>query len=340
MKSSKKLILLFSLLIFVINFSASVISGAVVMIGYHNGLFTRLGPLLPAGVIFIISVIIGTLLAAIVGRQVLYPIIKLSELTRKVSHGDFDVQMDEHIPVRYLKELAHDFNVMVKELQQIENLRTEFTASISHEFKTPLSAIEGYATLIQDPSLTKAERDEYAGLIVRSTQRLSKLSGNILKLSRLENQNILGSKKPFRLDENIRLAILTLEQSWSKKNIFLNVNLDETVFCGDKAFMSQVWINLIDNAIKYTDTGGTISVLLKNDGQFATVIVSDNGEGIDEGALGHIFEKFYQADPSRFRDGAGLGLAIVKRIIELSNGQISVKSKVGYGTAFTITLPL
>lgn len=339
MKGSKRLVLLFSLIVFIINVIAAFIPGIVVMIGYHNGVFSRIGPVLPLFLVCIISIVIGSLVASWVGGRVLAPIVQLRELTKKVSCGEYDVIMDESIGLRSLRELAHDFNVMVRELRQIEGIRSEFTASISHEFKTPLSAIEGYATLIQDPSLTRAERDEYANLIVKSTHRLSKLSSSILKLTRLENQNII-EKKPFKLDENIRLAILTLEKSWSEKNIFLNVSLDETVFYGDEAFMTQVWINLIENAVKYTKQSGTISVSLKNDSQNAAVIISDNGEGIPDEAIGHIFEKFFKADPSRFGEGVGLGLAIVKRIVTLAGGNISVKSKLGKGTTFTVTLPL
>ena len=287
----------------------------------------------------IISVIIGTVLAWIVAKRVLKPISDLSEATKKIAKGDFNVHIEELGMGKEIYEMTKSFNIMAEELKNIETFRSDFIANVSHEFKTPISAIEGYATLLQDKNISDAEKDMYIERIISSSKRLSSLSGNILMISKLENQEILPDKAKYSLDEQMRNVILSLENLWSEKNISLDIDLDNISFYGNKNVVSYIWYNILSNAIKFTPNGGLISIKMYIKDNKIIVEISDNGIGMTEETLKHIFEKFYCEDKSHGGSGNGLGLPLAKRAAELSEGEIYVESEKSVGTKFTVILP-
>ena len=237
-------------------------------------------------------------------------------------------------------ELTDNFNRMVQELNSIESLRNDFVTTVSHEFKTPLAAIEGYATLLQDPSLSEADRNEYTRIIIDSTRQLTTMTGNILLLSRLEKQEIVTGRTMFSLDEQIRQAILLLEPLWEKKHLNLDIDLTACKFYGNCEMLQQVWINLLQNAIKFTPAGGMLSAKLVITGDKVRVSIRDTGVGMDDATMKRIFEKFYSRNSDPNEKGNGLGLSITKRIIDLMHGTIEVSSQVDEGSCFTVILPL
>lgn len=286
----------------------------------------------------IISTVIATIISGIASKRILRPIRTLSKATEEVAKGNFSVKIG--IPKDYeFALLAKNFNKMVHELSSIETLRNDFVSNVSHEIKTPIASIQGFAKLIQDKNLNDDERSEFTDIIISESSRLSKLTSNILKLSKLENQEVITGKAEFALDEQIRCAILIMEPEWSEKGIDLDIDLDKVSIIGNEDLLQQVWLNIIGNAIKFTEKGGTIGIKLMDLQDKIVIKVSDNGVGMNEETQRHIFDKFYQGDKSHLSEGNGLGLSLVKRIIELCDGEIKVRSKLNYGTTFTIELP-
>ena len=286
------------------------------------------------------SLLLGGTVALYVGKTIIKPIKKMGDAFREVSEGNFSVRVPEEERIDEIREIAKQFNAMTYDLSHIETLRTDFVANVSHEFKTPISSIEGYATLLQNPALSEEKRLRYTQKILENSRRLSNLTSNILLLSKLENQEILTDKKQFRLDEQIRKTILLLEDKWTEKNIEFNLDLPFQIYYGSEKLLEQVWYNIIDNAIKHSPDGGVIEIRIKNEQSFVSVEVEDRGEGMTEEVMKHIFEKFYQGDCSRKEEGNGLGLALVKRIINICNGKISVQSTPGCGSIFSVELPV
>lgn len=286
----------------------------------------------------IISTLIATIISGIASKRILRPIRTLSKATEEVAKGNFSVKIG--IPKDYeFALLAKNFNKMVHELSSIETLRNDFVSNVSHEIKTPIASIQGFAKLIQDKNLNDDERSEFTDIIISESSRLSKLTSNILKLSKLENQEVITGKAEFALDEQIRCAILIMEPEWSEKGIDLDIDLDKVSIIGNEDLLQQVWLNIIGNAIKFTEKGGTIGIKLMDLQDKIVIKVSDNGVGMNEETQRHIFDKFYQGDKSHLSKGNGLGLSLVKRIIELCDGEIKVRSKLNYGTTFSIGLP-
>lgn len=287
----------------------------------------------------ITSVLAGCIISYFVTRRPIKTAEEISRATKAVAKGDFTIRLDEKISVSEFHEMASNFNIMVKELENTEMLRKDFIENVSHEFKTPLSAIEGYTTLLQKKDLSAEKREEYIRKILLSTHRLNSLTGNILLLSRLENQEVVIRKKEFLLDEQIRESILLLEEKWSEKNINLDIQLSHCRYYASEELLSHVWTNIIGNAVKFVPSGGAIAVKLFRHQNNVIVIISDSGPGMNEETLKRVFEKFYQGDTSRSTGGNGLGLALAKRIIDLHDGEIIVQSEEGKGTAFTVRLP-
>lgn len=281
---------------------------------------------------------IGTILSSYVGKRFLRPIRALAEATDSVSNGDFSVEVK--MPSnRELRELVGNFNHMTKSLGSIDTLRKDFINSVSHEFKTPIASIKGFASLLRDKGLSDEERDEYLDIIESESQRLSLLSSNILSLSRLENQTALTDCCEFSLDEQLRRVILTLEPQWSEKGLDMEIELESVSVNASEELLWQAWMNIIGNAVKFTPQKGTISVSLTMRADEAVVTIADSGIGMSEEQKERIFEKFYQCDKSHSGHGNGLGLPLAKRIIELSGGTIEVESKPAEGSAFIITIP-
>jgi signal transduction histidine kinase len=301
--------------------------------------FTRSPVFEPFFLLSCVSILFGTGLSAWIFRNTLRPLFKLSEATKEVARGNFGVRVHYDGKHTELQNLTQSFNRMAHELGNIEMMRSDFISEISHEFKTPIASIEGCAMLLQNDSLTSEERREYAELISQSSHRLSVLTSNILKLSRLEKQEIVTDRRDFRLDEQIRLAVLMLESEWTTRSIDLDIRLDELTWYGNEELLMQVWVNLIGNAIKFSNPGGTVQLTLRRDGAFLNAEVRDYGIGMTEEVQKHVFEKFYQGDKTRSDRGNGLGLALVQRIVELCDGEILVESVPGRGSCFTVKLP-
>ena len=290
---------------------------------------------------YVFSFIIATVLTLYISRYILSPVEHLSDASKKVAHGDFTVQIPLDSDSDVLNVTISNFNSMVRELRSIETLRDDFIANVSHEFKTPLSAIEGYAMLLQEKNLGDKEREECARKILQSTARLNDLTGNILLLSKLDNQNYPQENTTFSLDEQIRQAILMFESVWTKKQIDIDCDMPDVSFVGPQALLNHVWINLIGNAVKFVkgDGSGRIIVRLTPNEKNVVVTVADNGIGMDDKTIAHIFEKFYQGDTSRRSSGNGLGLALCKKIVESLHGTITAKGTPGEGSVFTVVLP-
>ncbi|AKL96016.1 heme sensor protein HssS [Clostridium aceticum] len=287
----------------------------------------------------LLYVTIGALLVTLLAKRAVKPILKLTAATQEVAKGNFDIQVvnkscDE------IGQLTQHFNKMTRELRNIEHLRKDFITNVSHEFKTPIASIQGFAKLLQKGNLSEMEREEYTNIIVEETTRLSNLSSNILKLSKLENQEILEKKAVFSLDEQIRKSVLLLEYQWSKKNIEFDIHLDKVSYQGDEELLQQVWINLIDNAIKFSHSNSTINIQLKQIDEIIKVKIIDQGIGMKKETMDRVFEKFYQGDKSHSHEGNGLGLPLVKRILDLYGGNICVESKPDQGAVFIVELPL
>jgi len=285
----------------------------------------------------LISILIATIISGLISEKVLRPVRELSKATKEVAKGDFSVRVV--VPKDYeFGFLTENFNKMVNELNSIETLRNDFVSNVSHEIKTPLASIQGFAKLLQDDNFSVDERKEFTDIIINESIRLSKLTSNILKLSKLENQEINTQKVEFSLDEQIRCAILIMEQEWNQKNLSLDIELDEVNIVENEDLLQQVWINLIGNAIKFTEDGGRISVKLKDFNERVVVEISDSGIGMNEETIRHMFDKFYQGDRSRLSEGNGLGLSLVRRIIDLCGGKIYIKSELGAGTTLIVEL--
>ncbi len=289
-------------------------------------------------VAFISSILLGTIITTIVGRTMLQPIHDLSMATSEVARGNFSVRVRENGADEY-GTLQRNFNKMAQELSGIETLRGDFISNVSHEFKTPLASIQGFAKLLQDPLLSPADRAEYTQIIIDETSRLSKLSSNILNLTKLENQTTIGKKKRFRIDEQIRKIILMLEPEWSKKDIDMDIDLEDIIYVGNEDLMGQIWQNIINNAIKFTPQQGQIKVNLFRGEMGIVAKIWDNGPQIPADKKDKIFEKFYQGDRSRATEGNGLGLALVKRIVDLADGKITVDNPFEGGVVFVVELP-
>lgn len=289
--------------------------------------------------LLLLSVTIGSGITYFIGKDFMTPIKRLSSAMNRVAKGDFEVRLDEKSSYREIEEINSNFNLMAKELGATEVLQTDFVSNVSHEFKTPISAIEGYATLLQGDPNTSGDQQEYIDKILFNTKRLSNLVGNVLLLSKVDNQVIQSKQVKFRLDEQIRQSIILLEPKWSDKNIDFDVDMESTEYYGPEALLMHVWNNLIGNAIKFDPQDGKIAIRLTTDHNEVVFVIEDNGPGISDDAKKHIFDKFYQADSSHKEEGNGLGLALVQRILGLCGGRIDVSSTSGVGTRFTVTLP-
>ena len=268
------------------------------------------------------------------------PVKRIIEATSKMIEGDLDVRIE---PVarfatdESFNEIIERINKMAEELSGVETLRSDFIANVSHEMKTPLAVMQNYGTLLQAPDLPEQQRVEYAKAITDASRRLSDMMTNILKLNRLENQQIYPSPTTFDLGEQLCESLLQYESTWERKNIEIDTDIAEGVLVSaDAELLLLVWNNLFSNAFKFTEDGGRVTLSLEADEEYATVRVSDTGCGMSAEVGAHIFEKFYQGDTSRATQGNGLGLALVKRVVDIVRGEISVESAVGVGTTFTV----
>jgi len=270
------------------------------------------------------------------------PVNRILNATGQFTQGDFSVRIKPLHGIDRMNEfdiIIENFNTMAEELSSVETLRTDFIANVSHELKTPLAVIQNYATMLQNPALPDDTRVEYAKTITESTRRLADLITNILKLNKLENQQLFPEMKKYDLGVQLCECLLGFEDAWEKKDLDIDTDIDENVSIkADQELLTLVWNNLFSNAVKFSAPGGKVTVSLKEENGAAVVTVSDTGCGMPPDIGQHIFEKFYQGDKSHATQGNGLGLALVRRVIDIMGGEISVDSTPGKGSTFTVKL--
>ena len=291
--------------------------------------------------VMLITLIFGTI--DYIRRRIMVdrPVRIITEATEKIMQGDFSVRIApmHGVGMEGFNQIGDAVNKMVQELSGTETLRTDFIANVSHELKTPLAVMGNYATILQHPGITEEEKNEYAKSIAEAARRLAQLITNILKLNKLENQQIFPTPQEFDLGEQLCECLLGFEDAWEAKNLEIETDIQDDVrIRSDPELLSLVWNNLISNAVKFTPDGGTIGLTLKTEGSSVIMQVRDTGCGIKPEVGQHIFEKFYQGDTSHSTQGNGLGLALVKRVIDILNGEIEVQSVFGQGSIFTVKL--
>jgi len=282
--------------------------------------------------------LIGILITSLLSRFFFDPIKKLRKAMDQVAEGDFSIRLEEESNSKEIMELYTGFNLMAEGLRSTEILQTDFVSNVSHEFKTPINAIEGYSTLLQGEDNLTADQQEYVDKILYNTKRLSSLVGSILLLSKLENQQIPTNRRLYRLDEQIRQSIVGLEAAWEPKGIEFDVELERVEYLGNEPMMRHVWDNLISNAVKFSPHGGLVQMTLTKKLRKIVFTIEDSGPGLTEEAQKHIFDKFYQADSSHKQEGHGLGLSLVKRVLAIEDGEIQVENGSLGGCCFTVTL--
>jgi signal transduction histidine kinase len=299
-----------------------------------------------AAKITFLNVIIITVLfkvADFIRRRIMIdrPVKMITDAAEKIMNGDFSARVKkmDGSGMEGFNKIGESINAMAEELSSVETLRTDFIANVSHEMKTPLAVMQNYGTLLQTPDLSEEKRIEYAKAITDASRRLADMMTNILKLNRLENQQIYPNPTTFNLGEQLCESLLQYESVWERKNIEIETEIaDSVLVSADEELLLLVWNNLFSNAFKFTEDGGRVTLTLTADEKYATVRVSDTGCGMIAEVGAHIFEKFYQGDTSHSTQGNGLGLALVKRVIDIMQGEIGVESEVGIGTTFTVKI--
>ena len=299
-----------------------------------------------AAKITFINVVIITVIfksADFIRRKIMVerPVRMITDASEKIMNGDFSARVERMSGsgMEGFNRIGESLNAMAEELSGVETLRADFIANVSHEMKTPLAVMQNYGTLLQAPDISDEKRIEYAKAITDSSRRLADMTTNILKLNRLENQQIYPNLSTFDLSEQLCESLLKYESAWERKGIEIETDIAENVLIrADEELLSLVWSNLFSNAFKFTDGGGRVSLKLEADEKYATVKIADTGCGMNAEVGAHIFEKFYQGDSSRATQGNGLGLALVKRVVDIVQGEIGVESTVGVGTTFTVRI--
>ena len=291
--------------------------------------------------VVIITVLFKT--ADFIRRRIMVdqPVRLITDAAARIMNGDFSARVKpmHGSGMEGFNQIGESINKMAEELSSVETLRTDFIANVSHEMKTPLAVMQNYGTLLQAPDLPEEKRIEYAKAITDASRRLADMMTNILKLNRLENQQIYPNPTSFDLGEQLCESLLQYESTWERKNIEIETDLAENVLVSaDSELLSLVWNNLFSNAFKFTEDGGKVTLTLTADERYATVKVSDTGCGMSAEVGAHIFEKFYQGDTSHATQGNGLGLPLVKRVVDILQGEIGVESAVGIGTTFTVKI--
>ena len=290
--------------------------------------------------VFCASMVLGVILATVTGKISLNPIKRMIDRLDGLANGDFKSRLHFGKPIGdhpAFRSIETSFNRAAEELEHTEMLRNDFINNFSHEFKTPIVSIAGFAKLLRRDDLTQAQREEYLTVIEEESLRLSAMANNVLNLTRVENQTILTDVSQFNLSEQIRGAVLLLADKWTPKNLSMDMQFDEHRIEANEELLKQVWINLLDNAVKFSPPGGTVSVSIAEGGGFVRVSVTNQGRDIPADRIAHIFDKFYQADESHSTAGNGIGLAIVKKVVGLHGGEVFVRSKNGT-TTFTVLL--
>lgn len=349
MKMRHRLNILLTVLFFLILLVTNTAIVCALIALYLSGMIDKLhlAPLFVAILSLIVSLTLSTVMSGFLIRHFFKPLSALTAATKRVAAGDFSVRIEEpqdsgqtHLIQRSeIGILIHSFNEMVRELGSVEIFRQDFISNFSHECKTPLLSIRGFARQLQSDSITPEERAEFTRIIADESEYLTNMSANILLLTRLEHQQIVTDRRTFSLDEQLRTCMLHLESQWSEKELNVDMELDAVQYTQNAEILSHVWTNLLSNAIKFTPPGGTLRVLSRAEEHAVHVTVADTGIGMDTETMAHMYEKFYQGDRSHRESGNGLGLALVRRITDMVGGTITCESTPGRGTIFTVTLP-
>ena len=335
----------FRFMLIVFFMTIMLLSGLLTCLLFLWGYLIRFAPIrdLPITTLIFTPVFISVLLSLILtswwSGRMFRPLKLITKATRQVAQGDFSVHIPDTGRNGEMQELIRSFNLMVKELDSNEIFRKDFINNFSHEFKTPIVSIRGYAKQLRNENLTPEQKKEYIDIIIAESDRLAGMSTNVLLLSKLENQTIVTDKAPFYLDEQIRGELLLLEDFWTKKNLTLFPELEEIYYNGSAELLSHIWRNLLSNAIKFSPDGGELRVDLYRQNGEIVVKITDEGVGMDEETAKHIFDKFYQGDSSHKTEGNGLGLSIAARAATLCGGQITVHTAKNEGCTFEVRLP-
>lgn len=339
------LTLLLSFFVFIINVIALLLTIIVVylLIRFHiievSGGQVQLSHVL--WFVFFTSIVIVFLITAFTGKISLTPFTRIINQLDRLAKGDFTARLHFGKPIGShpaFRQVEQSFNRAAEELENTEMLRSDFINNFSHEFKTPIVSIAGFAKLLRHGNLTDEQKEEYLVIIEEESLRLSAMANNVLNLTKVENQKILTQVTKYNLSEQIRSAVLLLADKWTPKNLSMDMDFGEYLIRANEELLKQVWINLLDNAIKFSEENGTISVSITEDDAHISIAVSNHGKAIPQDRIPHIFNKFYQADESHSSEGNGIGLAVVKKICDLHGGTVSVESSCLI-TTFTVVLP-
>ena len=340
------LALVVSIVIFIIQSITALGTAAILIVLFQTGILENVGKGIPLfnRIVFLmalLSTLIGLLVTALSNKITLKPVNRLISQMNRLASGDYSARISFGKPVgnhKAFREISNSFNKMAEELESTEMLRSDFINNFSHEFKTPIVSISGFAKVLRRGNLTPEQQQEYLAVIEEESLRLSYMANNVLNLTKVENQTILTDVSQYNLSEQIRAVILLLEDKWSKKNLDFNLRVGEHRIEANEELLKHVWINLLDNAVKFSEESGCIDVGVEEKGDRLIVTVGNKGQTIPQESINRIFNKFYQADESHSAEGNGIGLAIVKRVVELHEGTVSVRGQHGM-TVFTVELP-
>lgn len=344
MKTISLTMLLVLDLFFIVTLVAAV-STVLVLLGVDGGFLFNDGNVPVGGAlafIYTVCIVIAISVVVMIRLVFLRPIQKVMDGMEKLASGDFSVRIEEkehRLWPAIIGNFEKSFNKAAEQLSSTEILRKDFINNFSHEFKTPIVSINGFAELLlEDDEMPPEEQQEYLTIIRDESKRLADLATNILTLNRIESQAILTDTASFPLDEQLRQSVLVTQQKWRSKALNFEADLPETEYTGSEALLKEVWLNLLDNAAKFSPAGGTVGVTLRHEKNALTVAITDQGEGMDAETQAHIFEQFYQGDTSHTTQGNGLGLSMVKKVLELHGASITVDSAPGQGSCFVVTL--
>lgn len=346
-KKRFSLTLLLALLVFLIEILAILIAVGLIVLLMQTGIIEEFSEdmLSPSDALLLmsaISLIVGVILTGFASKLYLQPVNRFIDQINRLAAGDFKARIQFGKPIAAyatFQEIETSFNKMAQELESTEMLRSDFINNFSHEFKTPIVSITGFAKLLKRGNLSPEQQREYLDIIEMESLRLAAMATNVLDMTKVENQTILTDVAHFNLSEQLRSCILMLlEGKWKTKEIDFSVEFDEHMIMGDQELLQHVWINLLDNAIKFSPENGTVAVMIREQPDMLEVTISNQGPQIPKEKLGRIFDKFYQGDESHSTEGNGIGLALVKQIVQLHKGKVSVVSEDDI-TAFTVTLP-
>ena len=347
LRSSLRTVNLTMLLVLNLFFNVTLILTIVtllVVLGADNGFFLQNGKVNIGGALVVLysSCLLMAVSLVVTMRLVFVkPILAIRQAMNRLAEGNFTQRLAPaahgYEPIE-IREMKAAFNRAAEELSGTELLRKDFVNNFSHEFKTPIVSINGFADLLLDEDVTPEEQREYLEIIRDESKRLAQLSGSVLLLNRIESQTILTDTAPFSLDEQLRQCVLVTQQKWRTKQLQFDANLPVCTYTGGETLLKEVWLNLLDNAAKFSPNGSTVGVTLRKEPGSVVVAVTDQGCGMDAETRRHIFEQFYQGDTSHKTQGNGLGLAMVQKIVALHGGKITVDSRPGAGSCFTVSL--